>query len=107
MANMVRTYGRGILRFTSLEPCRLPGQKVANSAQKRERAMDNSRVQNGGGTHVQKSPGTADYTSPLKSLKYFLSSLISLHFFIGCFENLALNQARILLSFLYSPNLSA
>jgi len=56
MATRVRTYGRGILRFTSLEPCRLPGQKVANGAQKRERAMDNSRVQNGGGTHVLKSP---------------------------------------------------
>ena len=112
MANRVRTYGRGILRFASLEPCRLPGQKVANGTQKRERAMDNSRVQNGGGTHVLKSPGTTDYTSSLKRLKYFFSSLISLHFFYGCFENLAVNQERILssffiFSFFYSPNLSA
>lgn len=61
MANSMRTCGRGILRFTSLEPCRLPGQRVAlNGVSKREESMDNSRVQNGGETHVPKTPGTAD-----------------------------------------------
>ncbi|KAL9957750.1 hypothetical protein ACROYT_G034687 [Oculina patagonica] len=57
MATKTRTYGRGILRFTSLEPCRLPGQTVkSNGVLKRE--VDNSRVQNGGETHVQN--GTAE-----------------------------------------------
>jgi len=58
MANRTWTYGRGILRFTSLEPCRLPGKTVAsNSVNKREEAMDNSPVQNGGKTHMPNTPG--------------------------------------------------
>ena len=63
MANRAKTCGRGILRFTSLEPCRLPGQTAApNGISKREESMDNSRVQNGGETHVHvpKTPGTVD-----------------------------------------------
>jgi len=69
MVNRKRTYGRGILRFTSLEPCRLPGQIVASSGvNKREEERDNSRVQNG----VPKTPGTAvcGCNCSLKRLKY-------------------------------------
>ena len=59
MANSTRTCGRGILRFTSLEPCRLPGQTAAlNGVSKREESMDSSRVQNGDETHVPKTSGT-------------------------------------------------
>ena len=80
MANRAKTCGRGILRFTSLEPCRLPGQTAApNGVSKSEESMDNSRVQNGGEKHVHmpKTPGTVNvmFTSlifPYISLKRLL-----------------------------------
>ncbi|XP_020626067.1 high osmolarity signaling protein SHO1-like [Orbicella faveolata] len=61
MVNRKRIYGRGILRFTSLEPCRLPGQIVASSGvNKREEERDNSRVQNG----VPKTPENVPTVPP-------------------------------------------
>ncbi|KAJ7354810.1 hypothetical protein OS493_029816 [Desmophyllum pertusum] len=67
MASKTRTYGRGILRFTSLEPCRRPGQTNNGGPNNlngvHEEPVDNSRVQNGGDqTHVQitTDTGTAE-----------------------------------------------
>ena len=58
MTTKTRTYGRGILRFTSLQPCRRPGQTAsANAALKKDGAVNNSRVQNGGEMHVHKNGG--------------------------------------------------
>lgn len=62
MATKTRTCGRGILRFTTLEPCRLPGQIVHSNVVKREEAVDESSVQNAavedvGETHVQNGSG--------------------------------------------------
>ena len=58
MTTKTRTYGRGILRFTSLQPCRRPGQTAyANAALKKDGTVNNSRVQNGGEMHVHKNGG--------------------------------------------------
>ena len=58
MTTKTRTYGRGILRFTSLKPCRRPGQTAyANAALKKDGTVNNSRVQNGGEMHVHKNGG--------------------------------------------------
>lgn len=102
MANRTRTYGRGILRFTSLEPCRRPGQTVAsNGVVKREEAVDNSRVQNGGKTHVLKTQGTADDLL-IQAFKIFILLTDFLTFLLNvCSEKLVLNQERILLLIIF------
>lgn len=65
MATKTRNYGRGILRFTSLQPCRRPGQTAsANDTLKQEGALLNSRVQNGGEMHVQRNGGVGNVPTP-------------------------------------------
>ena len=40
MTTKTRTYGRGILRFTSWEPCRIPGQKSRSFCESRRLEID-------------------------------------------------------------------
>ena len=48
MTTKARTYGRGILRFTSWDSCRCPGERLnSNVALKREEPARTSSVENG------------------------------------------------------------
>jgi len=65
MASKARTYGRGILRFTSWEPCRLPGQaNNSNDAYIRQETAQKQCVENGSSNHVNAEKyGTSENTS--------------------------------------------